>query len=140
MDTDVWVTASSFGPALGIVFIFIAVGLIGTALWVWALVDCATRPGSAFRQALAGRVLWLVLMEWLGAVIYLLAILPRLSPARAYPASWYTPQPSGAGDGIGHVRWYRDPTDRHEMRHWDGAEWTSFVADGGLTSFDPLPP
>jgi hypothetical protein len=34
--------------------------------------------------------------------------------------------------------WQPDPTGRHEYRWWDGASWTDSVADGGVTSTDPL--
>src|SRR5215472_12322174 len=34
--------------------------------------------------------------------------------------------------------WYADPAGRHEYRYWDGASWTSGVADGGITANDPL--
>ena len=30
--------------------------------------------------------------------------------------------------------WYPDPTGAHEHRWWDGAEWTSHVADGGVAT------
>ena len=36
-------------------------------------------------------------------------------------------------------RWAADPAGRHELRWWDGDQWTSHVADGGTTSVDPLP-
>jgi len=34
--------------------------------------------------------------------------------------------------------WYPDPTGVHEHRWWDGAEWTSHVADGGIAARDTL--
>ena len=36
--------------------------------------------------------------------------------------------------------WHPDPSGRHEWRHWDGRWWTDHVADGGVTTLDPLPP
>jgi len=36
--------------------------------------------------------------------------------------------------------WYADPAGRHEYRYWDGTYWTAGVADGGVTSADPLEP
>jgi hypothetical protein len=36
--------------------------------------------------------------------------------------------------------WHPDPTGRHERRWWDGARWTDFVADGGVTGTDVLQP
>jgi Protein of unknown function (DUF2510) len=34
--------------------------------------------------------------------------------------------------------WYGDPEGRHQFRYWDGAAWTSQVADDGKDSLDPL--
>lgn len=34
--------------------------------------------------------------------------------------------------------WYVDPTARHELRYWNGLEWTHSVSDGGVQSDDPL--
>lgn len=35
--------------------------------------------------------------------------------------------------------WFPDPTGRHDHRWWDGAAWTSHVADAGVASTDSLP-
>jgi hypothetical protein len=34
--------------------------------------------------------------------------------------------------------WFRDPTGRHDHRWWDGAAWTTHVADAGVAGRDPL--
>jgi hypothetical protein len=34
--------------------------------------------------------------------------------------------------------WHPDPVGRHQHRYWDGSEWTSHVADDGVTAVDPL--
>ena len=36
------------------------------------------------------------------------------------------------------ANWYADPMGRHELRYWDGAEWTEHVSDQGRTGTDPL--
>ena len=33
--------------------------------------------------------------------------------------------------------WFDDPTGAHELRYWDGDEWTDHVADGGVTFRSP---
>lgn len=33
-------------------------------------------------------------------------------------------------------RWHPDPTGRHELRFWDGTQWSNDVSDGGVTSKD----
>ena len=34
--------------------------------------------------------------------------------------------------------WHPDPAGDHHYRYWDGTGWTDKVADGGVTSIDPL--
>jgi Protein of unknown function (DUF2510) len=36
------------------------------------------------------------------------------------------------------AEWYEDPTGRHELRYWNGSEWTEHVSDGGNQSADPV--
>jgi len=36
--------------------------------------------------------------------------------------------------------WHPDPTGRHELRWWDGTEWTDNVSDQGVAGNDPLAP
>jgi Protein of unknown function (DUF2510) len=37
------------------------------------------------------------------------------------------------------ANWHPDPTQRHELRFWDGVMWTQHVSDRGVTSVDPMP-
>jgi hypothetical protein len=63
-----------FEPAF--LFVFFVLGIGGTALWIWMLVDCATREPSEGND----KVVWIliiVLTHWLGALIYLLARRPK---------------------------------------------------------------
>ena len=34
--------------------------------------------------------------------------------------------------------WYEDPTGRHQLRYWDGKNWTDNVADNGVQGSDPM--
>ncbi|MCW2798688.1 MAG: hypothetical protein JWQ70_160 [Aeromicrobium sp.] len=34
--------------------------------------------------------------------------------------------------------WYPDPTRRHELRYWDGSQWTDHVASAGVAGTDPV--
>ena len=34
--------------------------------------------------------------------------------------------------------WMQDPASRHQLRYWDGAQWTASVSDNGVQSTDPL--
>lgn len=36
--------------------------------------------------------------------------------------------------------WHPDPTGRHELRYWDGTQWTDHVSDQGMQSVSPLYP
>ena len=42
--------------------------------------------------------------------------------------------PSGAAAP---AAWYADPSNRFELRYWDGSEWTEHVARGGQQFTDP---
>lgn len=33
--------------------------------------------------------------------------------------------------------WMTDPTGRHEVRYWDGGQWTQHVSDNGVQATDP---
>jgi hypothetical protein len=61
----------------------------------------------------------------------------RVAPMKAYLA---TPPPRAAWlwAGASPAAWHPDPHGRHEQRWWDGREWTSLVADGGVEAEDPL--
>jgi len=34
--------------------------------------------------------------------------------------------------------WYPDPTERHELRYWNGVVWSPHVATAGRVSTDPV--
>lgn len=34
--------------------------------------------------------------------------------------------------------WHTDPSGRHELRYWDGSDWTDHVSDQGKTATNPL--
>ena len=55
---------------------------------------------------------------------------PAVSPS---PTSGY-----GAGASIP-PQWHPDPTGRHELRFWNGTDWSDDVADRGVASKDSGP-
>ncbi len=36
------------------------------------------------------------------------------------------------------AQWHPDPLERHELRYWDGSDWTDSVSDEGVVSSDPI--
>ena len=36
------------------------------------------------------------------------------------------------------ANWYPDPMGRHELRYWDGSNWTDHVSDKGVQATDPV--
>lgn len=54
------------------------------------------------------------------------------------PASGYAgPQSDHLGKAAV-FGWYHDVTNRHELRYFDGRDWTKYVADSGTTGEDPI--
>ncbi|HLT15109.1 MAG TPA: phospholipid scramblase-related protein [Acidimicrobiales bacterium] len=42
-----------------------------------------------------------------------------------------------AGGSATPANWYPDPLGRHELRYWDGSQWTEHVSDHGRQAVDP---
>ncbi len=72
---------------------------------------------------------------------------PATVPTTSDVIAAYVPKtpPSGYGGPASDVLgkpalfgWYKDVTGRHEMRYWDGRDWTKYVGDASVTSEDPL--
>lgn len=55
------------------------------------------------------------------------------SPVTAHVTVTETTSPSAAAPAA----WYADPSNRFELRYWDGSEWTEHVARGGQQFTDP---
>ena len=63
-------------PLLILPLLFFVIGIGGTVLWIWMLVDCATKEPSEGNDKLTW-ILIIVLTHWIGALIYLLARRPK---------------------------------------------------------------
>lgn len=70
-----------------------------------------------------------------------------LPAAEAVPA--YRPRTPPSGFAAPHsdvlgkpalFGWYPDVAGRHELRYWDGRDWTGHVSDDGTVGEDPLAP
>ena len=139
-----------------LILIFLVIGVGSVALWVWGLVDAASRPEWVFQRGGSNKVMWIVLIAVLGAIaaiVYLLSVRPRLAAvqesslhlgwagAAAWPSGPGT-DPNGALFTLGATGvpagWYGDPSGRHHMRYWNGISWTGSAWDGGPVITDPL--
>jgi hypothetical protein len=56
--------------------IFSCLGLVGCVFWIWMLVDCLTKEPSEGNDKIIW-VLVIVLLNWLGALIYLCVRRPQ---------------------------------------------------------------
>ena len=56
--------------------VFLVLGVGGTILWIWTIVDCATKEQSEGNDKLIW-ILVIVFTHWIGALIYLLARRPK---------------------------------------------------------------
>lgn len=144
-----------------VLFIFVLVDMVRRPSWQWQ------RAGSKKGMWIALEVLLFILFGVLSVVsgiVYLVAARPKLIAAERQGnyetghGSWgpgpYQAPPSGPGWQRGGVpsgppggtatasqvppSWQPDPTRRHELRYWDGTNWTEYVADGGSQSTDPI--
>lgn len=67
------------GAAMGVMILpllFLILGVGGTVLWIWMIIDCATKERSEGNDKLVW-ILIIVLTHWIGALIYLLVRRPR---------------------------------------------------------------
>ena len=58
---------------------------------------------------------------------------PAATPVTAHITVTETTPTSAAAPAA----WYADPSNRFELRYWDGSEWTEHVARGGQQFTDP---
>ena len=80
----------NFGPVELLIILVVAV--VALALPIWAIVDAASRPDAVWAATGQNKVLWIVLIAvltvlcgvgWIIALVYLLAIRPKLIAAQA---------------------------------------------------------
>ena len=62
--------------ALLILPLILLIGVGGTVLWVWMIVDCATKEPSEGNDKIVW-ILVIVFTTWIGALIYLLVRRPK---------------------------------------------------------------
>jgi len=62
--------------ALLVFLMILSIGIGGTILWIWMLVDCATKEPSEGNDKIVW-ILVIVFTHFIGALIYLLARRPK---------------------------------------------------------------
>ena len=63
----------------------VVVGIGGFVFWVWGLVDALQRPDADWEQAQQNKLVWILVMIFVGFVgtlIYLLVARPRLEEVK----------------------------------------------------------
>ena len=45
-----------------------------------------------------------------------------------------------SGSSAARPGWHADPTGRHQLRYWDGSDWTEHVQTQGRPAVDPMKP
>jgi len=63
------------GAELLLLFPFFFIGILGTAFWIWMLIDCATKESSQGND----KIVWVIviaLTHFIGAAIYFLVRRP----------------------------------------------------------------
>ena len=58
------------------ILLFTGLGLVALVFWIWTLVDCVTKEPSEGNDKIVW-VLVIVLLSWLGALIYLVVRRPQ---------------------------------------------------------------
>jgi Protein of unknown function (DUF2510) len=142
------ITAEQF-PALIVGLGLLALGGVATAV-VFGLVSFPPLHSlTTYRVSLpippALSALGFLALAW--AAFGRLAELPGSSEFRisTAPASSASEKPQDSGltpptqpPPMVPSSWQSDPTGRHELRWWDGAQWTEHVVDASRPSVDPL--
>jgi hypothetical protein len=76
---------------------FMAVGIVGLVIWIWALVDCLQVPDDSMYRT-GTKLIWvlvIVLAQFIGAIVYF-AIGRPSRDARTRPPSDLPPPPASS--------------------------------------------
>jgi hypothetical protein len=71
-----------------------------------------------------------------GAEIWIILIVVLINAAPVLLAIWLVSRGRPNASVVVPPNWLADPTGRHELRYWNGAAWTTHVADDGNQSED----
>ncbi len=124
------------GPVRVILALLSVAVLVSTASLWWRVAHRSTKVGLA--GMLVGCMVGLV------AVLGMLTIGPFLLPLAALLIVLALPLAPSAGEysrNLGNrspAAWYPNPTERHDLRYWDGVAWSPYVTTAGRISTDPV--
>ena len=119
LATETCQQTSAAATAVGLVFLVAVVGaVVGLAI---ANSRSRTRLATANAELAWLRPEYARLQQWVATA------------GTGGPSSAYT---GADGPTAG---WHPDPSGRHELRYWDGAQWREDVSDHGQSSKDPTP-
>jgi hypothetical protein len=77
-----------------------------------------------------------VLVLFFGGVVLAVVVAARRGRARRQLPAPAT-QAGTWAQGAAPAGWFTDPGGRHELRYWDGQQWTEHVSDRGTQAVDP---
>jgi hypothetical protein len=110
--------------------------LVVPALGIGVAIDAGTKPPSAYQRSGHSKALWIALplvgillcgiVTVVSAIVWFVSIRPRVVAATSGELLPAAPAP----------QWARDPYGRHELRYFDGVEWTAQVSDNGVPGID----
>jgi len=67
--------------------------------------------------------------------------LPAITEATSSLGAMFEPEPVRADPtsaAFREAQWFSDPSGRHQLRYWDGRQWTDHVSNGGVGGTDPV--
>ncbi len=65
-----------FSLFLGFPCLFFVFGILGTAFWIWMIIDCATKEPNDRTD----KIIWIIIIvftHWIGALIYFVVRRPQ---------------------------------------------------------------